>query len=117
MGEHWGTTCSVLIPPSPSARLESLQPLELGLKAVPESQGFTSGPGKQCHSSLVKGQANARGVTALFLLGTALIAGHSGVSGTCCFSLGQGLGGFTYDFPPVGIAESRLALLSASGFG
>lgn len=46
MGEHWGTTCSVLIPPSPSARLESLQPLELGLKAVPESQGFTSGPGK-----------------------------------------------------------------------
>lgn len=47
VGEHWGTTCSVLISLSPSARgLESLQPLELGLKALLGSQGFTSDPGR-----------------------------------------------------------------------
>lgn len=68
-GEHWGTTCSVLIPPSPSAQgLEPSELLEPGLQVLLESQGFTSDPGKQCHS-LVKGQANTRGVTALFLLG------------------------------------------------
>lgn len=43
--EHmWGPTCSVLIPLSPSAwGLESLQPLELGLKAL--ILAVTSDPG------------------------------------------------------------------------
>lgn len=89
VGEHWGTTCSVLIPLSPSARgLESLQPLELGLKALLGSQGFTSDPGR---GSFLLGKRAGKHKRSYCPVTTA-IAGHGAVSGTCCFSLGRGLG-------------------------